>query len=87
MKLEDKAKIISDFVQEWLLDNNKAECKPDDVMQFLKENGVYSMNRKSAKSLRSDLRKLVEREQMSLIKGLYFEQLRKNKSWYFKKVD
>jgi hypothetical protein len=85
--LEEKAEIISRLVQEWLKINSRSDAKPDDVMQFLKENGVYSMNRKSASHLRRDLRKLAERNLLYLVKGLAFEQKNKNKLWYFNKVD
>ena len=87
MELEKKAEIISKLVQQWLLNNKKNECKPDDVIQFLKDNGVYSMNSINAKSLRGDLRKLHERNQMDLIRGLYFKQPNKNRLWFFKRVD
>ena len=87
MILEEKAELISVHIQEWLRRNDRLEAKPDDVMQYLKENGVYSMNRKSASHLRKDLRKLVERNQVHLIKGLTFEQKSKNKLWFINRID
>jgi hypothetical protein len=86
MLLEQKAELIGKFVQEWLISNNKLEVKPDDVMQHLKEHGLYNMNRKSASHLRRDLRKLADRNQLDLIKGLVFEQKNKNRLWFFKRV-
>lgn len=86
MRDEEKALIISDAVQEWLEINDLQECKPEDIMSYLQEKGIYNNNRQSAKQLRSDLRKLVERKQEYLVKGLYFEQRNINRFWYFKRV-
>lgn len=86
MKIEMKAQLISEYVQEWLRINNRNEAKPEEIMQYLKDKGLYNENRKSASHLRSDLRKLIEINKLELISGLEYEQKDKNKYWYFRKV-
>ena len=35
MKLEEKAQVISKYIQEWFEMNNKTEAKPKDVINYL----------------------------------------------------
>lgn len=86
MNLEEKAKLISQSIQEWLHANGKNEAKPSDVMDYLIFKGIYKKDYKNGKPLRDDLRKLFVMNKIHLIDGIEVEHKRKNKYWTFRKI-
>lgn len=86
MDLEDKAAIISEVLKEWFDSESKTDTTPEEIIPHLISKGIYNENkRKNASSLRNDLRKLDEINELSLIEEAGYIQNDQNKIWHFKK--
>lgn len=86
MDIEQKALLIDQYIQEWLIMNNMTEVKPKDVMGYLITKGLYSRDHRNGLPLREDLRTLDMLNKLDLIKGLVVERKNKNRYWSFRKI-
>lgn len=86
MKLEEKATLISKYIQEWLHMNSRIEAKLKDVINYLVKKGIYRSDNRQGNPLKNDLRKLDKRDLLNLIEGLEVRRKDKNTYWYFKRV-
>ncbi|KJS86266.1 MAG: hypothetical protein JM58_07140 [Peptococcaceae bacterium BICA1-8] len=86
MELEERARLISYHVQEWLVQNNKSVVKPKDVIPYLIEKGLYENDNRKGNPLRKDLRKLDDMNRLDLIEGLQVDRKETKRYWYFYKV-
>lgn len=85
MRTEDKAKAISELIQEWLFNNKRVEVTPAEISGYLAEKGIFKRD-DGGKSLRGFLRKLRDEKKLSLIKGLEEIPKIRNSNWVIRKV-
>lgn len=87
-KHEERAIEISKALKDWFKEVNRNEAKPEDIMPFLYERGIFNEGKRDdALQLRKLLRRLHEEGKLDLIEEARFEQKKKNKSWSFVRND
>lgn len=85
MKLEEKANLINQYIKEWFDLNNRIEAKPKELMDFLIEKEIYSRDNREGNPLRSDLRRLRDKNLLYLIDSVEAVTHGKITKWYFRK--
>jgi hypothetical protein len=87
MDFYERIAAINLYVQEWMINNDRNEAIPGEIMEFLISKNVYAHDHREGGPIRNDLRRLRAEGNLALISGLELIEAGDNYTrWYFKRV-